>query len=123
MNKKLKSLLAISIFAITAPVFANSIETSMKQMDKQLSILSSATDSETFLKHTPTFIEATKASQNARPKGLNDSQFQDYQAGLQKVIDMVAQAETLAKEGKLDEAKSVLNQLGPIKKAYHKKYK
>lgn len=123
MNKKLKSLLAISILAITAPVLANSIETSMKQMDKQISALSSATDSETFLKHTPTFIEAAKASQNARPKDLNDSQFQDYQAGLQKVIDVVGQAETLVKEGKLDEAKSVLNQLGPIKKAYHKKYK
>lgn len=123
MNKKLKSLLAVSILAITAPVLANSIETSMKQMDKQISVLSSATDSETFLKHTPTFIEAAKASQNARPKGLNDSQFKDYQSGLQQVIDVVGQAETLAKEGKLDEAKSVLNQLGPIKKAYHKKYK
>ncbi|QBQ63054.1 cytochrome B562 [Actinobacillus indolicus] len=123
MNKKLKSLLAVSILAITVPVLANSIETSMKQMDKQISVLSSATDSETFLKHTPTFIEAAKASQNARPKGLNDRQFKDYQSGLQQVIDVVGQAETLAKEGKLDEAKSVLNQLGPIKKAYHKKYK
>lgn len=120
---KLKSLFTVSLLLVSVPLFANPIENAMETMDKQLSVLTGAKDNNVFQHSATTFLAASKTAQNTRPKGLNDKEFADYQVGLQQVIDVVSDAEQLAKAGKLDEAKAALAKLDAIKKTYHKKYK
>ncbi len=122
MNK-LKSLFAASLLLVSSFVFANSIEDAMKQMDRQTKSLFQATDSAAFQSSADLFLTAAKSAQSAKPKGLSDVEFKDYQSGLQQVIEVVDQSKKLATEGKLAEAKAALAQLDPLKKAYHKKYK
>ncbi|VTU07366.1 soluble cytochrome b562 [Actinobacillus indolicus] len=59
------------------------------------------------------------------PNSLDGDQerFKGYQQGMQEVIDVVAQAKTLASQGNLTEAKTVISRLEGLKKQYHSEYK
>ncbi|QIM63537.1 hypothetical protein A1D29_09690 [Pasteurellaceae bacterium Orientalotternb1] len=119
----LKSLFVASLLVASTSVLANPVSTAMKQMNSQLSTLTNAADSAAFEQSADAFLTASKSAQRNKPKDLNDAEYQDYQAGLQQVIDIVEQSKKLAAEGKLPEAKAALGQLDAIKKTYHKKYK
>lgn len=67
----------------------------------------------------------SKKAQETMPNSLDGDQerFKGYQQGMQEVIDVVAQAKTLASQGNLTEAKTVISRLEGLKKQYHSEYK
>lgn len=48
---------------------------------------------------------------------------EDYQAGMQKLIEVVKKADEKAQSGDLQAAKMMISELEMLKREYHKKYK
>lgn len=124
--KKLLTLLTLTLF--TAFSFASehvNLRDEMMVMAQRLTFATKSENIETFQSNITAFIDAAKKSQSTMPtKWQGDqSQFPDYQQGLQKVIDLATESEVLAKAGKLDEAKEKLNDMPELRRMYHKLYK
>ncbi|QIW15440.1 cytochrome B562 [Pasteurellaceae bacterium RH1A] len=124
MNK-LKQLLAIAILAASPLALSNGVMMEMFGMNKQMNSLFKAETAEDFQKSAQAFIKITSEAKEKMPASLDGDEeaFKGYQAGMQEVIDVVANAEKLAAEGKLDEAKETVKRLNELKKTYHQQYK
>ncbi|QBQ64288.1 cytochrome B562 [Actinobacillus indolicus] len=122
---KFKHLLSILVLAISANVVASGVSMEMFQMKRQINLLTNAQTAEEFTQNADKFIEVSKKAQATMPNSLDGDQekFKGYQQGMQEVIDVVAQAKTLASQGNLTEAKTVISRLEGLKKQYHSEYK
>ncbi|MGX2950435.1 cytochrome b562 [Ursidibacter arcticus] len=123
MNK-VKQILFISLIAVSAIATAN-VSIEMRQMNRNVNGLLRADSVESFQQSATEFLVAAKKAQETMPKSLDGDQekFKGYQKGMQDIIDVVEQANQLAKEGKLDEAKVTAEKLNQLKKMYHSEYK
>ena len=122
--KKVKQILFASLIAVSTIATAN-VSTEMRQMGRNVNGLLRADSVESFQQSATEFLVAAKKAQETMPKSLNGDQdkFKGYQKGIQEVIDVVEQANELAKAGKLDEAKMAAEKLNQLKKTYHSEYK
>ncbi len=122
---KFKHLLSILVLAISANVVASGVSMEMFQMKRQINLLTNAQTAEEFTQNADKFIEVSKKAQETMPNSLDGDQerFKGYQQGMQEVIDVVAQAKTLASQGNLTEAKTVIERLDSLRKQYHAEYK
>ncbi|KAE9536268.1 cytochrome b562 [Ursidibacter sp. B-7004-1] len=123
MNK-VKQILFASLIAVSTIATAN-VSTEMRQMGRNVNGLLRADSAESFQQSATEFLIAAKKAQETMPKSLDGDQekFKGYQKGIQEVIDVVEQANQLAKDGKLDEAKATAEKLDKLKKMYHSEYK
>lgn len=124
--KKLLSLFAIAIFASSS--FASehiNLRDEMMAMGQRLSFATRAQSAEEIQTNLNALIEAAERSKTIMPvKWQGDtSQFAGYQQGLQKVIDTAKEANNLAQQNKLDEAKEKIAELQELRRMYHKLYK
>lgn len=123
---KLKKVITVALVALVANVaVAKGVMMEMFQMKKQLNTLVVAEDTATFQTAAEQFIEVAEKAKTTMPASLDDDKemFKGYQAGMQEVIDVVKNANELAKQGKLDEAKNAITQLNKMKAHYHQQYK
>ncbi|QPB43309.1 cytochrome b562 [Rodentibacter haemolyticus] len=97
----------------------------MMVMAQRLVFANKSTTTEDFRNNIEIFINAAeKSKETLPPKWEGDtSQFPGYQQGLQKVIDIAKEADNLAIQNKLNEAKEKLNAMPELRKMYHKLYK
>ncbi|MGX2974903.1 cytochrome b562 [Ursidibacter arcticus] len=123
MNK-VKQILFASLIAVSTIATAN-VSTEMRQMGRNVNGLLQADSAESFQQSATEFLVAAKKAQETMPSSLDGDQekFKGYQKGIQEVIDVVEQANQLAKDGKLDEAKATAEKLNQLKKMYHSEYK
>lgn len=121
---KIKAILLSALLSISTFATAN-VMSEMFQMNRELAGLARANTLEDFQKSAENFIEVSKKAQATMPASLDEDQerFKGYQQAMQEVIDVVEQAKKLAEDGKLDEAKTVVEKLGKLKKVYHSEYK
>lgn len=122
---KFKHLLSIVLFTFATNVMASGVMMEMFEMQRQIGTLSSSQTTEEFTQNADKFIEVSKKAQATMPNSLEGDQekFKGYQQGMQEVIDVVEQAKTLASQGNLTEAKTVISRLDGLKKQYHSEYK
>ncbi|MGX3066219.1 cytochrome b562 [Ursidibacter arcticus] len=123
MNK-VKQILFASLIAVSTIATAN-VSTEMRQMGRNVNGLLRADSAESFQQSATEFLIAAKKAKETMPSSLDGDQekFKGYQKGIQEVIDVVEQANQLAKDGKLDEAKATAEKLDKLKKMYHSEYK
>ena len=97
----------------------------MMAMGQRLSFATRAQSAEEIQTNLNALIEAAERSKTIMPvKWQGDtSQFAGYQQGLQKVIDTAKEANNLAQQNKLDEAKEKIAELQELRRMYHKVYK
>ncbi|OOH85741.1 cytochrome B562 [Pasteurellaceae bacterium 15-036681] len=121
---KFKTMLGLAIFTFSMTVSAN-VTMEMMQMKRQFNLLTQADTQQSFIDASDKFIEISKQAQAKMPDSLVDEpeRFKGYQQAMQEMIDLAAQAKILAEQGKLDEAKTVAQQLDNFRKIYHKEYK
>lgn len=125
----MKKFLAICSLALfTLPSFASTdinLRDEMMVMAQRLIFANKATSADEFQNNINAFIDAAEKSKETVPPKWNGdkSQFPGYQAGMQKVIDVAKQAEALAKQDKLSEAKEKLAEMPELRKMYHQLYK
>lgn len=122
---KFKHLLSIVLFTFATNVMASGVMMEMFEMQRQIGALNSSQTTEEFTQNADKFIEVSKKAQATMPNSLEGDQekFKGYQQGMQEVIDVVEQAKTLASQGNLTEAKTVISRLDGLKKQYHSEYK
>lgn len=122
---KLKLILATGLLAFSALSQAQSIKMEMMQMNMNASKLMRAGSAEDFQAIAKDFIEITEKTKAILPNSVagDKAAAEDYQAGMQKLIDVVKKADAKAKAGELQEAKMMVSELEMIKREYHKKYK
>lgn len=122
---KFRHLLSIILFAFSTNIMASGVMMEMFEMKRQINLLNNAQTAEEFTQNADKFIEVSKKAQETMPNSLDGDQerFKGYQQGMQEVIDVVAQAKTLATQGNLTEAKTVISRLEGLKKQYHSEYK
>ncbi|MDH2924344.1 soluble cytochrome b562 [Nicoletella semolina] len=124
MNK-FKLFLVAATLVYSTQTIAKGVRVDMYAMQKQMVTLIGANDSEEFQIAANNFLKAAQNAKNTMPASLDNEQdrFKGYQAGIQEVINTVQEAQELAREGKLDEAKTVVSKLDALKRQYHKQYK
>lgn len=122
---KFKHLLSIVLFTFATNVMASGVMMEMFEMKRQINLLNNAQTAEQFIQNADKFVEVSKKAQATMPNSLDGDQekFKGYQQGMQEVIDVVEQAKTLASQGNLTEAKTVISRLEGLKKQYHSEYK
>lgn len=121
--KKLFLLLG-TLFFVVACGEASDVRSEMQMMNRYTNGLMSATSAEEFQTSAQHLREFTVKAMNMRPSTVkSDEEYQGYQQAMQKFIDVVDQADQLAKDGKLDEAKALSQQLFELKKDGHRQYK
>ncbi len=122
---KFKHLLSIVLFTFATNVMASGVMMEMFEMKRQINLLNNAQTAEQFIQNADKFVEVSKKAQATMPNSLDGDQekFKGYQQGMQEVIDVVEQAKTLANQGNLTEAKTVISRLDSLKKQYHSEYK
>lgn len=125
--KKLFTLLAVAVFA--SSTFASSehinLRDEMMVMSQRLVFAVKSDNTADFQNNLSAFIDAAEKSKETIPPKWNGdkSQLPGYQQGLQKVIDLAKEANGLAQQGKLDEAKAKLDEMPELRKTYHMLYK
>lgn len=121
---KIKALFSVLLLAFSTISTAN-VMMEMFQMQREMGTLLRAESAEKFQQGAENFLVAAKKAQQMMPMSLDEDQekFKGYQAGMQDVIDVVAQAKELAAAGKLDEAKTTVSKLNKMKASYHAEYK
>ncbi|AHG72870.1 hypothetical protein X781_7220 [Mannheimia sp. USDA-ARS-USMARC-1261] len=122
---KLKLLLATTLFAFSALSNAQSIKMEMMQMNMNANKLVRANSAEEFQQAAKNFVEITEKTKAIFPNSVEGDKAaeEDYQAGIQKLIDVVKEADKKAQAGDLQEAKMMISELEILKREYHKKYK
>lgn len=122
---KLKLFLATTLFAFSALGTAQSIKMEMMQMNMQASQLANAKTAEEFQTFAQDFIAITEKTKAILPNSVEGDRAaaEDYQAGMQKLIDVVKQANEKAQAGNLQDAKILISELKVLKREYHGKYK
>lgn len=122
---KLKLALATTLLAFSTLTQAQSIKMEMMQMNMNANKLMRATSAEEFQKSAKDFIEVTEKTKAIFPSSVKGDKAatEDYQTGMQKLIDVVKKADEKAQAGELQEAKMMVSELELLKHEYHKKYK
>lgn len=122
---KLKLFLATTLFAFSTLSHAQSIKIEMMQMNMNANKLMRANSIEEFTQTAQDFIQITEKTKAIFPNSVEGDKAaqDDYQAGMQKLIDVVKKADEKAQAGELQEAKMMISDLEIIKREYHKKYK
>ncbi|QNS14244.1 cytochrome b562 [Mannheimia bovis] len=122
---KLKLLLATTLFAFSTLGNAQSIKMEMMQMNMNANKLVRANSAEEFQQAAKNFVEITEKTKAIFPNSVEGDKAaeEDYQAGMQKLIDVVTEADKKAQAGNLQEAKIMISELEILKREYHKKYK
>ncbi|HGO5856528.1 TPA: cytochrome b562 [Mannheimia haemolytica] len=122
---RLKYLLATTLLAFSTLTAAQSIKMEMMQMNMQANKLMRAESAQEFSQIANDFIMITEKTKGIFPNSVEGDKAaqEDYQAGMQKLIDVVNQASEKAQAGELQEAKMLISELEMIKREYHKKYK
>lgn len=125
LMNKFKLFLVAATLVYSTQTIAKGVRVDMYAMQKQMVTLIGANDSEEFQIAANNFLKAAQNAKNTMPASLDNEQdrFKGYQAGIQEVINTVQEAQELAREGKLDEAKTVVSKLDALKRQYHKQYK
>ncbi|QDJ12755.1 cytochrome B562 [Mergibacter septicus] len=125
-----KILLACGLLSFSAfnPVMAASLDQEMYVMQTNVGGMLNATDASSFLKHLDAMKQAATVSLDLVPTSLlgkasDSAEIQDYKHGMQSFIDVLEQAETLAKNGDLEQAKEKAREVLSIRNEYHKKYR
>lgn len=121
---KLTQFLAICTLGVATVATAN-VSMEMFQMNRQVGGLINAETAEAFQESAKAFIEAATEAREKLPRSLSDEKerFEGYQKAMDEVIETVKQANELAEQGKLDEAKELATKLNQLKKQYHNEYK
>ncbi|MCK3655849.1 cytochrome B562 [Pasteurellaceae bacterium Macca] len=119
--KKLVVLLA----GLVCGVAMANVSMEMFQMKTQSNALLTAKSPAEFSQAAEAFLDVANKAKNTLPRSLknDESKFPGYQQGIQEVMDVVTQADNLAKQGNLDEAKSLIEKLDSLKQHYHREYK
>ncbi|MDD0823663.1 cytochrome b562 [Mannheimia sp. AT1] len=122
---KLKLFLTTALCALSTLTVAQSIKMEMMQMNMQANKLVRAKTAEEFQLASQDFITITEKTKAILPNGVEGNQkaTEDYQVGMQKLIDIVKQANEQAQAGNLQDAKIAISELEILKREYHKKYK
>lgn len=122
---KFKLLFATTLLAFSTMSTAQSIKMEMMQMNMQVNKLVRANTVEDFQANAKAFIEITEKTKAILPASVSGDKAasEDYQAGMQKLIDVVKKADEVAQAGELQEAKMMISNLEILKREYHKKYK
>lgn len=121
---KLKTLFATLMLSVSTVATAN-VSMEMFQMNRQVGTLINAASADEFTAGAKAFIEAAEQAKAKMPRSLDGDQarFEGYQKAMQELIETAKQANELAEQGKLDEAKDVAKQLNQLKKAGHSEFK
>jgi len=118
-------LLAAGLFS--TPVLADSpVELDMQAMAKAFKAASHADDAAQLQASLEQLKAAATHAKGEVPEKFKDEAAdgpnrQAYQQGLDQLIGQVDQALGLLKDGKLDEAKALLEEINSTKRTYHKK--
>lgn len=122
---KLKLFLATTVFAFSTLGNAQSIKMEMMQLNMNTSKLMRAKSADDFQAITKDFIEITEKTKSMLPDSVEGDKkaTEDYQAGMQKLIEVVKKADEKAQSGDLQAAKMMISELEMLKREYHKKYK
>lgn len=122
---KLKLFLATTVFAFSTLGNAQSIKMEMMQLNMNTSKLMRAKSADDFQAIAKDFIEISEKTKSMLPDSVEGDKkaTEDYQAGMQKLIDVVKKADEKAQSGDLQEAKMMISELEMLKREYHKKYK
>lgn len=122
---KLKLFLATTVFAFSTLGNAQSIKMEMMQLNMNTSKLMRAKSAGDFQAIAKDFIEITEKTKSMLPDSVEGDKkaTEDYQAGMQKLIEVVKKADEKAQSGDLQEAKMMISELEILKREYHKKYK
>ncbi|QHB17515.1 cytochrome b562 [Mannheimia pernigra] len=122
---KLKLFLATTVFAFSTLGNAQSIKMEMMQLNMNTSKLMRAKSADDFQAIAKDFIEITEKTKSMLPDSVEGDKkaTEDYQAGMQKLIEVVKKADEKAQSGDLQEAKMMISELEILKREYHKKYK
>lgn len=122
---KLKLFLATTVFAFSTLGNAQSIKMEMMQLNMNTSKLMRAKSADDFQTIAKDFIEITEKTKSMLPDSVEGDKkaTEDYQAGMQKLIEVVKKADEKAQSGNLQAAKMMISELEMLKREYHKKYK
>ncbi|MDU8925339.1 cytochrome b562 [Pasteurellaceae bacterium LIM206] len=129
--KKINRLIIIALLTAAAIIgFSHitndgeGVRTEMYQMKAQADQMMNASDTDEFRRAAKALRETTIKAQAIRPSGIhNDTDFKGYQQGMLAFVNVIDEADQLARQGKLDEAKTKAKTLFELKSIYHKKYK
>lgn len=122
---KIKYILATTLLAFSTLSSAQSIKMEMMQMNMQVNKLMRAQSAEEFNTYAQDFITITEKTKAILPNSVegNPKDSEEYQAGMQKLIDVVNKANEKAQSGNLQEAKIAISDLEILKREYHQKFK
>lgn len=122
---KLKHFLVTTLLAFSGLAQAQSIKMEMMQINMGVNKLMRANSAEEFKQTADDFILIAEKTKGIFPNSVEGDKAaqEDYQAGMQKLIDVVNQANEKAQAGELQQAKTMIADLEMIKREYHKKYK
>ncbi|EIJ71864.1 cytochrome b562 [Pasteurella bettyae] len=123
--KKLLSLLSIiSLSFVITACGGEDARSEMQMMGRYNSELMSASSAEEFHKAADNLTKFSVEAMNKRPSTVkSDEEFNAYQQAMKKFIEVVMQADQLAQQGKLADAKALTLQLSDMKKQYHAEFK
>lgn len=130
LKRSVKVLFACGLLSLGGfnSAIAASLDEEMYVMQTNVGGMLNADNTNTFLQHLTAIKQAAKISIDLVPTSLlgkaNDSaEIKDYQYGMQTFIKVLDQAEDLAKNGDLQQAKIKAKEVLAIRNEYHRKYR
>ena len=123
--KKFWTLFSIVTLAFVAACGNGSnVKAEMGQMSLAVNKLTDAKTTDEFHQAAMMLRDASLQAMAKQPSSIKNAEdFKGYQAGMQQFIDALDQADALAQQGDLDEAKRATQRLFELKKEFHVKYK
>ncbi|MCI5764983.1 cytochrome b562 [Actinobacillus porcinus] len=123
--KKFWTLFSIVTLAFVAACDNGSnVKAEMGQMSLAVNKLTDAKTTDEFHQAAMMLRDASLQAMAKQPSSIKNAEdFKGYQAGMQQFIDALDQADALAQQGDLDEAKRATQRLFELKKEFHVKYK
>lgn len=123
--KKFWTLFSIITLAFVAACDNGSnVKAEMGQMSLAVNKLTDAKTTDEFHQAAMMLRDASVQAMAKQPSSIKNAEdFKGYQAGMQQFIDALDQADALAQQGDLDEAKRATQRLFELKKEFHVKYK
>ncbi|MDY6216180.1 cytochrome b562 [Actinobacillus porcinus] len=123
--KKFWTLFSIVTLAFVAACDNGSnVKAEMGQMSLVVNKLTDAKTTDEFHQAAMMLRDASLQAMAKQPSSIKNAEdFKGYQAGMQQFIDALDQADALAQQGDLDEAKRATQRLFELKKEFHVKYK
>lgn len=123
--KKFWTLFSIVTLAFVAACDNGSnVKAEMGQMSLAVNKLTDAKTTDEFHQAAMMLRDASLQAMAKQPSSIKNAEdFKGYQAGMQQFIDVLDQADALAQQGDLGEAKRATQRLFELKKEFHVKYK